>query len=65
MYAILMFLGACLFIGTVTVVSYKLGERKTENPKMAALTGFLLAFLPPLALIYLAVLVFKEDVSVV
>ncbi|GLX80438.1 hypothetical protein tinsulaeT_37780 [Thalassotalea insulae] len=65
MYVIFMPIVAILYLITVTVLSYRLGKTKTENPKMAAIIGFVLAFLPPLALIYLAVLLFKEEVSIV
>lgn len=47
------------------MLSYKLGVNKTENPKRAAIIGFLLAFLPPLALIYLVILLLKNDSEIV
>ncbi|WP_241242387.1 hypothetical protein [Thalassotalea sp. G2M2-11] len=56
---------AILYLIIITVLSYRLGKTKTDNPKMAAIIGFILACLPPFALIYLAVLVFKDEVSVV
>lgn len=61
-----------LIIGTYVIIllavaalSYRLGQTKTENPRSACLIGFLLALLPPLGLIYLAVLALKEDVGTV
>ena len=41
-----------VYIAVVTWGSYKLGVAKTDNPKRAAMIGFFLSFLPPLALIY-------------
>ncbi|WP_394495633.1 hypothetical protein [Shewanella sp. ENK2] len=47
----------------ITWSSYKLGSKKTSSPKLATAIGFLLAFFPPLALIYIAVLVMIKDNS--
>jgi len=65
MFALIIVFAAVAFILAVTLTSYKLGKTKTENPKLAAMTGFFLAFLPPLALIYLVVLLFKDDAATV
>ncbi len=54
-----------LFAATVTLISYRLGLTKSDNARVAALIGFLLSFLPPLALIYLVVLSLKEDAATV
>jgi Na+-driven multidrug efflux pump len=54
-----------LFAATVTLVSYRLGLTKTDNARVAGLIGFLLSFLPPLALIYLVVLALKQDTAIV
>ena len=51
---------AILLVGGL---SYYLGKRKTQNPKVTAVIGVLLSFIPPLALIYIAVLVLKNDVE--
>ena len=62
------FVLACVFIlfaATVTLISYRLGQTKSDNARTAALIGFLLSFLPPLALIYLVVLSLKEDAAIV
>ncbi|WP_126165872.1 hypothetical protein [Shewanella khirikhana] len=45
-------------------VSYYLGCRKTQTPILTAVLGMLLSLIPPLALIFVAVLVFKKDVNV-
>lgn len=65
MFALLLPLLFIAFVISVTWVSYQLGTTKTDNPKLCALLGFLLAFLPPIALIYLVVLLFKDDSSIV
>lgn len=53
------------FLVLATWLSYFLGQSKTENPRVAALIGFLLALFPPFGLIYLAILALKEDVGTV
>lgn len=65
MFVVLIAIAALVWISGVTWLSYKLGTTKTENAKMAGVIGFFLAFLPPLALIYLVVLLFKEETSIV
>ncbi len=52
-----------LFILLITVISYFLGKKKTSTPKMTAFIGFLLAFIPPFGLIYIAFLVLKNDLE--
>tara|TARA_R110000868_G_scaffold88008_4_gene245579 strand:- start:72 stop:302 length:231 start_codon:yes stop_codon:yes gene_type:complete len=47
----------------MTAVSYYLGKRKTATPILAAIIGFFSAIIPPLALIYLIVLVLKRDIK--
>ncbi|MFT5756814.1 MAG: hypothetical protein ACI9LM_001539 [Alteromonadaceae bacterium] len=49
-----------LFI--VGALSYYLGKRKTSTPKVAALIGVLLCVVPPLNIVYLIVLLLKNDV---
>ncbi len=51
------------FIIIVSVLSFYLGKRKTTTPKLASFIGALLSFIPPLALIYLVVLVLKRDIN--
>lgn len=65
MWSLLIVITVVVFVVTVTRVSYVLGTTKTENAKVAAVIGLVLCLLPPLALIYLVVLTFKEDASVV
>ena len=65
MWILLIVLMFILFLSTVTWLSYYLGKSKTENPVVSGVIGFLLAFLPPLALIYLITLSLKEEVSTV
>ncbi|RUO38616.1 hypothetical protein CWE13_02935 [Aliidiomarina shirensis] len=48
-----------LFVG---VPSYYLGRRKTQTPVLAGLLGVVLCIIPPLAFLYLIVLVIKQDV---
>ena len=58
------FLGQMIFFLAVVMVvlSYILGKRKTETPKTTAFVGLLTAFVSPLAIIFLMVLVLKNDV---
>lgn len=58
-------LGEIIFISVIVIgiLSYYLGKRKTNTPKMATLIGILLSFIPPLGLIYLAILVLKNDIN--
>ncbi|WNC68786.1 hypothetical protein RI845_01230 [Thalassotalea nanhaiensis] len=42
-------------------LSYYLGKRKTNNPKIAVLIGVFLCITPPLNLVYLVVLLLKND----
>jgi hypothetical protein len=57
-------LGEIVFISMFIVggFSYYLGKRKTSTPKMAALIGVLLCIIPPLNIVYLIVLMLKNDV---
>ncbi|MBZ9613489.1 hypothetical protein [Rheinheimera maricola] len=52
-----------LFALIMGVVCYCVGRRKTHTPILAGLLGMLLTLIPPLGLIYLAVLVLKKDIS--
>ena len=53
-----------LFALLVPFMAYYLGRRKTETPVMCAVIGFFTAFIPPIAIIYLVVLVLKSDIQV-
>jgi len=56
------FIFACLvFVSTITWLSYKLGQTKATNANLAGLFGFILSFIPPLALIYIGFLAFRND----
>lgn len=56
-----LFICSCLvFISTITWLSYKLGETKTMNAKFSCVLGFFLAFLPPIALVYIGFLAFRD-----
>jgi hypothetical protein len=65
MYLILIILAFIAFTAFVTLSAYNLGQNKTENPRMAALIGFALSFFPPFALVYLVVLMLKNDSAIV
>ena len=42
-------------------LSYYLGKRKTSTPKITALIGVLLCITPPLNIVFIIVLVLKND----
>lgn len=46
----------------VGALSYYLGKRKTSNPKVATLIGVMLCITPPLNLVYLIILMLKDNV---
>lgn len=58
-------LGQVIIVSVLVIglMSYYLGKRKTTTPKLATLIGIILSFIPPLGIIYLAVLVLKNDVN--
>lgn len=43
------------------VAGYVLGKRKTNNPKLMAVLGFIFGFIPPLGPIFILVLALKKD----
>ena len=45
-------------------LSYYLGKRKTSSPKIATLIGIVLCITPPLNLVYLIVLMLKDEVVI-
>jgi hypothetical protein len=59
-------LGEIVFFSMFIVgaLSYYLGKRKTSTPKIATLIGVLLCITPPLNIIYLIVLMLKNDLVV-
>ncbi len=46
----------------MAVLGYYLGKRKTQTPVLTAVLAFFTALLPPVAIIFLIVLVVKNDV---
>lgn len=56
------FVAVCAIV--ISILSYYLGRRKTNNPVIAGVLGFLFGLIPLLGLIYVAVLLFKSDVAV-
>ena len=50
-----------VFGGFMASISLYLGRRKTETPRLVSVIGFFTAFIPPIALIYLIILVLKRD----
>ncbi|QFU21926.1 hypothetical protein FM038_007020 [Shewanella eurypsychrophilus] len=53
-----------LLIPLFGFVCYKVGKKKTENPKMVGFVGAALSLFPPLNFIFLAVLVLKSDLPI-
>ncbi|MCC2605446.1 hypothetical protein [Planctobacterium marinum] len=45
----------------MAVFCYYFGKRKTQTPVVTSVLGFFTAIFPPLALIFLIVLVLKDD----
>lgn len=58
-------IGELVVISVLVVgfLSFYLGKRKTNSPKLAALIGVLLSLIPPLGLIYIVFLVLKNDIK--
>lgn len=56
-------LGEIVFISMFIIggLCYYLGKRKTSNPKIATLIGVVLCITPPLNLVYIIVLMLKND----
>ncbi len=46
-----------------TILTYMLAKRKTETPILATIIGFIAAFIPPISIIYIIILVLKNDVA--
>ena len=47
----------------MAALGYYLGKRKTQTPVLTSVLAFFSALVPPLALVFLIVLVFKNDVT--
>lgn len=52
-----------VFALVVGVISYFLGRRKTQSPILAGVLGAVLSIVPLFGLIYLVVLMLKNDVN--
>ncbi len=65
MWLVFVIIGFMAFAGLMAGLSYLLGRTKTDNPRMAAMIGLLLSFIPPFALVYLVILALKEEVGTV
>jgi cbb3-type cytochrome oxidase subunit 3 len=65
MYSLILITAFILFLIFVTCSAYRLGKNKTENARTAAMIGFALAFFPPFALVYLLILLLKNDSAIV
>ncbi len=46
-----------------TIITYMLAKRKTETPILATVIGFFAAFVPPISMLYIIILVLKNDVT--
>lgn len=57
------FIGQLVLISMLVIggLGYYLGKRKTGNPKITALIGAILCITPPLNLVFLVVLLLKND----
>ena len=47
----------------MAIAGFYFGKRKTTSPIATSVIAFLTAFLPPLALVFLIVLVSKKDIK--
>lgn len=52
-----------IIVPLVCILSYFLGRKKTKSPILAALLGLILCAVPPFAMLYLLILMFKKDVT--
>lgn len=52
-----------MWVATITILSNDLAKRKTRSVKLVSITGFVLAFIPPIALLYVGVLALRKDNS--
>ena len=58
-------IGQVIFLLAIVmpVLGYYLGRRKTETPILVAVVAFITAFIPPIALLFVIVLLIKQDIS--
>ncbi len=52
-----------IWVLIATILTYLLAKRKTETPILATVIGFFAAFVPPISMIYIIILVLKNDVA--
>ncbi|MCP3674983.1 MAG: hypothetical protein GY829_11015 [Gammaproteobacteria bacterium] len=52
----------CVWVIIATTLTFFLTKRKTQTPVLASVIGFFIAFIPPLSLIYIIILVLKNDI---
>lgn len=64
-YSLILPFAAVLYLAVMTYICYSLGLSKTEDAKKTAIIGLFLAIIPPFVLIYIIVLMFKEDTDIV
>ncbi len=59
------FMGQVIFICMIVIglLSYLLGRKKTTTPVLTGVIGSLLGFIPPVGMIFLCILVLKNDVN--
>ena len=57
------FLFIIISVIITTSFSYYLGKRKTQTPKIVTSIGFLLSFLQPFGLVFIAFLALKNDID--
>lgn len=59
------FLGQIILVFALfmAIAGFYFGKRKTTSPIATSVIAFLTAFLPPLALVFLIVLVSKKDIK--
>lgn len=48
---------------TCAIIGYILGKRKTNEPALMAVLGFIFGLIPPLGPIFIMVLALKKDVA--
>jgi Na+/proline symporter len=53
-----------VFAVLMAAVGYYLGKRKTQSPIITSVLAFFSALVPPVAIIFLFVLVLKNDVKI-
>jgi len=52
-----------VWIIIATVLTFILAKRKTQTPIIATILGFVLSLFPPFGMVYLIILVLKNDIN--